>query len=237
MELPNIEAQFTAGSWTPYPQQLFNDVSSSDMTSSDGFDGLKGWATEPMMQQPTASTLLDPQQGTAPRRIRLVHSVQRTTVAEPKLTSHLESEDEPELSYSPGKSSTTHDKDYANLSSQTTAGEATHIQDGELLPTQEGSSVEVTGKSRDFSFDGHISSNAKLPHEGNLKQRLKQENTKTNQNVRDGLQDSGRVPTEPSYRRQQHAPIASVVRLLCLAVLVILAFVCLWKSSLCKWLH
>lgn len=79
-------------------------------------------------------------------------------------------------------------------------------------------------------FAGHISSNAKLSHQASLKQRLKLENTETSQNVRENLQDSGRVPREPSYRRQQHAPIASVMRLLCLAVLVILAFVCLlWK--------
>lgn len=240
MEPPNIAAQFSADTWAPHPQQLFSDVvepSGSDMTNSDAFDGLEGWATEPMMQQATVTNLLDPQQGTAARRIRLVHSVQRATITEPVLTLHLESEDEAGSSYSTGNSSTTHDKDYANLISQTTAGEATHVQNGGLLPTREGSSVEVTEKSREFSFDGHISSNAKLPHEANLKQRLKVENTKTSQNARDGLQDSDRVPREPSYKRQQHAPIASVVRLLCLALFAILAFVCLWKSSLCKSLH
>lgn len=121
MEQPNITAPFTAGSWT-HPQQLLNDVVepfSSDMANSDAFDGLEGWAAQPMMQQFTASNVLNPQQGTAARRIRLVHSVQRATVAEPVLTSHFESEDEAGSSHSTGNSSTTYDGDYANVISQT----------------------------------------------------------------------------------------------------------------------
>ncbi|TVT99332.1 hypothetical protein EJB05_55332 [Eragrostis curvula] len=242
MEPPNSATLFSARSWTPYPQQLFKDVvepSGSDLTNSDAFNGLEDWAAEPtMMQQFPVPNLPDPQQGTAARRIRLVHSVQRASVTETVLTSHLESEDEAGSCYSIDNSSTNNNKDHANLISETMAGEATHIQDGGLQPTQVVPSMEVTEKSRDFPFDEHISSHPNMVHEANLKQRVKQEHTKTSQNVSEGLQHGGRVPGEPSYRKtRQSAPVGSVVRFLCLALVVILALVGLWKSSLCKPLH
>jgi hypothetical protein len=80
-----------------------------DISDSDIFNGLQGWAAEP-------ST--DPHQGNAPRRIRLVHSIQRASVTEPVLTSHLEGEDEAGLCYSTGSSSTNNNEDYANVFSQ-----------------------------------------------------------------------------------------------------------------------
>jgi type VI protein secretion system component VasF len=82
-----------------------------------------------------------------------------------------------------------------------------------------------------------MSSDAKLPDEANLKQRLKQEHPETRQNFRDGLQDSGHVLRKQPYSRRHHAPTALVVRLFCLALMVILAFVYLWKSSLLKSVH
>ncbi|XP_062227785.1 NAC domain-containing protein 14-like isoform X2 [Phragmites australis] len=230
-EPPNSGALCPAGSWTP-SQHLFNNMvepSRSDMTNSDAFNALEGWAAEPTMQQFTVSNFMDPQQGTAARRIRLVHSVQRPSVTEPVLTSHLESEDEAGSCYSTHSSSSNHNKDDAS------AGEAMHIQGGGVIPTQVLSSVEVTGKLQDFSFDEGTSPHGELPHGGDLKQRLKQEHRKTSQNVCEGLQHSERVPGEPTLRRRrQPTPIGSVVRLLCLALVVILAFVGLWKSSLCK---
>uniref|UniRef100_A0A0A9E2M2 NAC domain-containing protein n=1 Tax=Arundo donax TaxID=35708 RepID=A0A0A9E2M2_ARUDO len=263
MEPPNTGALCSAGSWNPYPQHLFNSMvepSRSDMINSDVFNGIEGWAAEPATQHFTVSDFMDPQQGNAARRIRFVHSIQRASVTEPVLTyhlesedeagsyystgseselnSHLESEDEAGPCYNPGSSSTNLTNDYANMISKAMAGEATHVQGGELMPTQVVSSVDVTGKLRDFSFDEGISPHGKLPHGGDLKQRLnKQEHTKTNQNAHEGLHHSNRVPGEPSLRRRQPAPIGSVVRLFCLVLVVILVFVGLWKSSLCKSLN
>uniref|UniRef100_A0A0A9E402 Uncharacterized protein n=1 Tax=Arundo donax TaxID=35708 RepID=A0A0A9E402_ARUDO len=263
MEPPNTGALCSAGSSNPYPQHLFNSMvepSRSDMINSDAFNALKGWAEEPTTQHFTVSEFMDQQQGTAARRIRLVHSIQRASVTEPVLTSHLESEDEAG-SYcstgsesvltshlesedeagpycSTGSSSANHNKDYANVISKAMAGEAMHIHGGELIPTQVVSSVDVTGKLQDFPFDEEgISPHGKLPHGGDLRQRLKQEHTKTSQNVHEGLHHSDHVPVAPSLRRRQPAPIGSVVRLLCLALMVILVFVGLWKSSLCKSLN
>jgi hypothetical protein len=122
LEPPNSTSQFSAGLWASYPQQLFHDVvepSGSDIIHSDDFDGHQGLAEEPTMDQFTVSKFLDPQQGTAARRIRLVHSIQRASVTEPVLTSHLEREDEAGSCYSTGNSSTTHDEDHANFLSQT----------------------------------------------------------------------------------------------------------------------
>ncbi|CAD6266552.1 unnamed protein product [Miscanthus lutarioriparius] len=111
-EPPNSGALCSAASSTPYPQHLFNGMVAPariDISDSDIFNGLQGWAAEP-------ST--DPHQGDAPRRIRLVHSIQRASVTEPVLTSHLEGEDEAGLCYSTGSSSTNNNEDYANMFSQ-----------------------------------------------------------------------------------------------------------------------
>jgi hypothetical protein len=88
------------------------------MADSDAFNGLEGWAQEPSMQQLSVSNLTDPHQGTAARRIRLVHSIQRASVTEPVLTSNSESEDEAQSCYSTVNSSTINNEDYANVISQ-----------------------------------------------------------------------------------------------------------------------
>ncbi|OEL15835.1 Protein NTM1-like 9 [Dichanthelium oligosanthes] len=120
-EPPNSGALCSAGSCNPCPQHLFNNMvepARSDMADSDAFNGLEG-RVEPSMQQFTVSNFMEPHQGTAARRIRLVHSIQRATVAEPVLTSNLEGEDEAGSCYSTGSSSTNNNKDYANVISQT----------------------------------------------------------------------------------------------------------------------
>lgn len=88
------------------------------MTDSDAFNGLEGSAPEPLMQQLSVSNFTDPHQGTALRRIRLVHSIQRASVTEPVLTSNSEGEDEERSCYSTDNSST-NNEDYANVISQT----------------------------------------------------------------------------------------------------------------------
>jgi hypothetical protein len=121
MEPPNSGALCSGGSFTPYPQHLFNNMvgpSRSDMADSDAFNGLEARA-EPSMPQFTVSNFTDPHQGTAARRIRLVHSIQRASVTEPVLTSNLEGEDEAASWYSTGSSSTNSNEDYANVISQT----------------------------------------------------------------------------------------------------------------------
>ncbi|KAL6606426.1 hypothetical protein ACP70R_042079 [Stipagrostis hirtigluma subsp. patula] len=233
MEPPNSGALGSASSLIPYPSQnLFNNMGGPPqtvITNSDAFNVLEGWAAEPTTQQFAVPNFTDPQQGTAARRIRLLHSIQRASVTEPVLTS-FESEDEAGSSYSTGSSLTNCDEDYANAISQTVAGEAMHIRGGGLTPTHVVSSVEVTEKLQDFSFDEDISPHGKLPRVANLKQRHKQENTKTSQNIREDLQHIDRVPGEPSLTRtRQPAAIGSVVQLLCLALVVILVFFGLWN--------
>lgn len=80
-----------------------------DISDSDVFNGLQGWEAEPSM---------DPHQGNASRRIRLVQSIHRASVTEPVLTFRLEGEDEAGLCYSTGSSSTNNNEDYTNVFSQ-----------------------------------------------------------------------------------------------------------------------
>ncbi|RLM56169.1 hypothetical protein C2845_PM10G00890 [Panicum miliaceum] len=210
MEPPNSGALCSGGSFTPYPQHLFNNMvepSRSDMADSDAFNGLEARA-EPSMPQFTVSNFTDPHQGNAARRIRLVHSIQRASVTEPVLTSNLEGEDEAASWYSTGSSSTNSNEDYAN------AGGAMHCQGGGVIPAQVVSSIEVTEELQDFIFDECSS-----PHGGNLKRRLKQECIESSQGVG---QHSVHVP---GRRRQEAARIGSVVRLLCLALVAFLVFV------------
>ncbi|XP_021304842.1 uncharacterized protein LOC8069252 isoform X3 [Sorghum bicolor] len=234
-EPPNSGALCSAASLTPYPQHLFNGMVAPariDISDSDVFNGLQGWAAEPSK---------DPHQGNAPRRIRLVHSIQRASVIEPVLTSHLEGEDEAGLCYSTDSSSTNNNEDYANVFSQSMAGEAMHIQGGGVIPTQVVSSTEITEKLQDFTLDEGTLLHGELHHGGNLKQRHKQEHTEeTSQDVREGMQQSVHVTgvAVPSLRRQREsARIGSVVRLLFLALVVILVFVGLWKCSSYKLFH
>lgn len=106
-------------------EDLFNNAvepARTDMADSDAFNGLEGWAAEPStsMQQLTVSNLTDPNQGTAARRIRLVHSIQRASVTDPVLiTSNLEVEDETGSCYRTGSLSTNNSEDYGNVISQT----------------------------------------------------------------------------------------------------------------------
>lgn len=231
-ELPNSGALCSAGSWTP--QHPFNNMiepARSDMADSDAFNGLEGWAAEPSMQQLAVSNVTDPHQGTATRRIRLVYSVQRASVTEPVLTSHLEGEDGAGSCDSTGNSSTHNNEGYAN------AGEATRVQGGGVIPTQVVSSMEITGKLRDCTFDEGTSPHPRdvLPHGGNnLKQRLRQECRETS--YRDACEGSVPVTRDPSLRRRREAArVGSVVRLLCLVVMVIfLVFVGLRKLTLYK---
>lgn len=122
MESQNSGAFCSASSWTPYPQHLVNTMagpSRSGTINSDAFNGQGDWAEAPSMQQFTVPDFIDPHQGTAARRIRLVCSVQRASASQPVLTPHLESEDEAGSCYSTGSSSNNHNKDYVNAASQT----------------------------------------------------------------------------------------------------------------------
>ncbi|CAN6192282.1 unnamed protein product [Urochloa humidicola] len=226
MAPPDSGALCSAGSCTPCPQHLFSNMvkaSRSDMADSDAFDGLECLAPEPLMQQFSVSNFTDPHQGTAARRIRLVQSIQRASVAEPVLTSNSEGEDEVRSCYSTGSSSTNYSKDSAN------AGGAMHSQDGGAIPTQVVSSMEVAEKLQDLIFDEGATPNGALPCGGNLKRRLKQEYMEANQDAGESLQlqHSIRLPGEASLRRRQR--ISSVVWVLCLALVGILVFVGLWK--------
>lgn len=93
-------------------EDLFNNAvepARTDMADSNALNGLEGWEAEPSIQQ-----------GTAARRIRLVHSIQRASVTEPVLiTSNLEVEDEAGSCYRTGSSSTNNTEDYDNVISQT----------------------------------------------------------------------------------------------------------------------
>lgn len=222
MEPPNSGTLCSAASPTPHPQHLFNGVVASDV-----FNGIQGWPAEP---------LTDPHQGNAPRRIRLVHSIQRASVTEPVLISDVEDEDEPGICYSTGSSSASNTEDYANVFSQTMAGEAMRIQRGGVISTQVVSSTE---KLQDFTFDEGTLLHGELHHGGNLRQRRTEE---TRQDVRDGMQHSVHVTrvAVPSLRRKgEAAQIGSVVRLLLLVLLlvVIFVFVGLWKCSSFRLLH
>ncbi|CAL5045165.1 unnamed protein product [Urochloa decumbens] len=218
MKPPDSGAFCSADSCAPCPQHLFSNMvepARSDMADSDAFDGLECWAPEPLMQQFSVSNFMDPHQGTAARRIRLVRSIQRASVTEPVLTSNSEGDDEARSCYSTGSSSTNNNEDYAN------AGGAMDSQGGGVMPTQVVSSIEVEEELQDFIFDESASTHGTLPHGGNLKRRLKRE---YNQYAGESIS----VPEEPSLRRWQR--IGSVVRVICLALVVILVFVGLWKS-------
>uniref|UniRef100_A0A0E0HJI5 NAC domain-containing protein n=1 Tax=Oryza nivara TaxID=4536 RepID=A0A0E0HJI5_ORYNI len=95
---PHMESQKSgafcwAGLWTPYPQHWFDTIvepGRSGMTFSDALKE-QGQEQAPSMKHLTAQDLVDPQQGTAARRIRLVCSVERASVSQP-VSSHLQSE-------------------------------------------------------------------------------------------------------------------------------------------------
>ncbi|CAN6209064.1 unnamed protein product [Urochloa humidicola] len=227
-EPPDSGALCSAGSCT-CPQHLFSnmlDAARNDMVDSDAFDGLECLAPEPSMQQFSVSNFTGPHQGTAARRIRLVHSIQRASVTEPILTSNTEGEDEVRSCYSTGSLSTNYNKDYAN------AGGAMHSQGGAVIPIQVVSPMEVAEELQDFIFDEGASPNSELPHGGNLKRRLKQEYMETNQDASESLQlqHTIRVPGEPSLRRRQR--ISSVLQGLCLPLAVILVFIGLMQIYL-----
>lgn len=81
------------------------------MINSNASNVQERWAAAPSMQQSTVPEFIHPQQGTAARRIRLVHDVQRASASQPILTTHLESEDEAGSCCSTGSSSNEHDED------------------------------------------------------------------------------------------------------------------------------
>ncbi|KAM0835315.1 hypothetical protein ACQ4PT_063011 [Festuca glaucescens] len=220
-------------SWTSYPQHLLDytvEPSRSDMINSDASNGQGDWAAAPP-QQSSVPEFIDPQQGTAARRIRLVRDVQRASASQPILTSHLESKDEAGSCCSTGSSSNNHDEDHVNLGSQTMAGDLMHIQDrGNNIPTQVFSTVEVTDKLQHLSFNDNILEHINLPRGAGLMQRLKQDSA---QNVREGLlQNGNRAPGEPSSETARW-PTVFVVRSLWLALLVmapLLILVGVWRS-------
>ncbi|CAM0912277.1 unnamed protein product [Alopecurus aequalis] len=249
----------SSSSWTPYPQHLLDSVveqSRNDMINSNASNGQGGWAeAAPSMQQSTVPEFIDPQQGTAARRIRLVRDVQRAPTSQPILTSHLESEDEAGSCCSTGSSSNNHDKDHVDEGSLTMAGDLVHIQSRGHIPTQVYSAVEVTDKLLHLSFDDNILGRRPLqpgkvplsdqsagraiykqqehinpPREAGLTQRLKQDSA---QNARkEPLQNSNHVHGESSSETRKQ-PTGSVLRLLWLGVLVIaplLVLVGLWRS-------
>ncbi|KAM0858487.1 hypothetical protein ACQ4PT_047805 [Festuca glaucescens] len=218
-------------SWTSYPQHLLDSMvepSRSDMINSNASNEQGGWAAAPP-QQSAVPEFIDPQQGTAARRIRLGRDVQRASASQPILTYHLESEDE--AGSSTGSSSNDHDEDHVNLGSQTMAGDLMHIQDrGNNIPTQVVSAVEVTDKLQHLSFNDNILEHINLPRGAGLTQRLKQDSP---QNVRQGLlQNGNRAPGEPSSETARW-PTVFLARSLWLALLVmapLLILVGVWRS-------
>lgn len=221
-------------SWAPDPQQLLDSIaepSRSDMINSNASNsnGQGGWAAAPS-QQSTVSEFMDPQHGTAARRIRLVYAVERASAAQPILCSQLESEDEAESCCSTGSSSNNDDEDHVNAGSRTMAGDLMPIQDrGHNMPTQAVSEVEVADKLQNLSFNDNILEHIKLPRGDGLTQRLKQDSAK---NANKGLlQNSNHVPGESSSETRR--PTGSVLRSLWLALLVMAPFlilVGLWRS-------
>uniref|UniRef100_A0ACD5Y0W4 Uncharacterized protein n=1 Tax=Avena sativa TaxID=4498 RepID=A0ACD5Y0W4_AVESA len=224
-----------SGSWTPYPQHLLDytvlQPSRSDMIDSNASNGEAGWEAAPLMQQSTVSELIDPQQGTAARRIRLVSTVERALASQPILKSCFESEDEAESCCSTASSSDDHDEDHVDLGSQTMAGDLMHIQGrGHNLPTQVVSSLEVADKLQHLSFNDNTLENIKPLLGAGLTRRLKHDTT---QSLHRALpQNSDPVLAEPSSEKTRQ-PTGSVVRLLWLALLVtgpLLLLVGVWRS-------
>uniref|UniRef100_A0A0D3GBR2 NAC domain-containing protein n=1 Tax=Oryza barthii TaxID=65489 RepID=A0A0D3GBR2_9ORYZ len=241
---PHMESQKSgafcwAGLWTPYPQHWFDTIvepGRSGMTFSDALKE-QGQEQAPSMKHLTAQDLVDPQQGTAARRIRLVCSVERASVSQP-VSSHLQSEyeagsccntrnssnnkkesvrseDEAGSCCNTGSSSNNHSKENDDAASQIMVllqfidGEPMHIQCKEDTPIQVDYSVEVMDKLQGFSFHEEMLVHANQPRGTNLKQRLlRVESRNSNEN---------NVPSLET-REQQHAPhiqkwTSSVVRL------------------------
>uniref|UniRef100_A0A0E0HJI3 NAC domain-containing protein n=1 Tax=Oryza nivara TaxID=4536 RepID=A0A0E0HJI3_ORYNI len=235
---PHMESQKSgafcwAGLWTPYPQHWFDTIvepGRSGMTFSDALKE-QGQEQAPSMKHLTAQDLVDPQQGTAARRIRLVCSVERASVSQP-VSSHLQSEyeagsccntrnssnnkkesvrseDEAGSCCNTGSSSNNHSEENDDAASQIMDGEPMHIQCKEDTPIQVDHSVEVMDKLQGFSFHEEMLVHANQPRGTNLKQRLlRVESRNSNEN---------NVPSLET-REQQHAPhiqkwTSSVVRL------------------------
>uniref|UniRef100_A0ACD5ZS73 Uncharacterized protein n=1 Tax=Avena sativa TaxID=4498 RepID=A0ACD5ZS73_AVESA len=234
-ELQNSGAFCSAssGSWAPYPENLFDTMvepSRSDMTNSNASNGLGSWAAAPPMQPSTVSESIDPQQGNAARRVRLVSAVERASASQPILTCHFESEDEEaESCCSTGSSSGSHDKDHV----ETTAGDLIHIQGrGHNVPALVVSSAEDADKLQHLSFQDNILEDIRLSSGAGLTRRLKQD---SDENVQEGLvQNSDRVTTgRESSSEKTRQPTGSVARLLCLALLVmgpLLLLAGVWRS-------
>ncbi|XP_047075200.1 uncharacterized protein LOC124684978 isoform X2 [Lolium rigidum] len=223
----------SSGSWSHYPQHLLDSVtepSRGDMIDSNVSNGQGGWAAAPS-QQSTSPEFIDPQHGTAARRIRLVRDVQRASTSQPILTSHLESEDEAGSCCSTGSSSNNHGEDHINLDSQTTAGDLMHIQDrGHNIPTQVVSPVEVTDKLQHLSFNDNILDHINLTRGAGLSQRIKQDSA---QNVRQGLLQNGNHAPREAPSETTKRPTSTVLRSLWLALLVmapLLILVGVWRS-------
>uniref|UniRef100_A0A0E0L6P4 NAC domain-containing protein n=1 Tax=Oryza punctata TaxID=4537 RepID=A0A0E0L6P4_ORYPU len=229
-----------AGLRTPYPQHWFNTMVEPGRSGMTFSDALKEQDQEqaPSMQHLTAQDLVDPRQGTAARRIRLVCSVQRASISQHVSTSHLQSEyeagsccntlnssnnkkekvrseDEVGSCCNTGSSSNNHSKENDDAASQIMVplqfidGEPMHIQCKEDTPIQVDPSVEVMDKLQGFSFHEEMLAHANQPRGTNLKQRLlRVESRNINENNTPSLETRGR----------QHAPhiqiwTSSVVRL------------------------
>lgn len=221
----------SSGSWTPYPQDMLDSMaepSRSDMINSNGQGD---WAAASSTQQPAAPEFIDPQQGTAPRRIRLVCVVERASASQPILTSHSESEDEAESCCSTGSSSSNHDKDHVNRVPQTMAGDVMHIQGRgqNIAPTQAlASSVEVADKLQHLSFNDNIlEQHVKLPYGTGLKQRLKQDSAQNAHGVL--LQNSDRV-LEKASKETARRPAVQPLWLALLVMAPLLVLVGVWRS-------
>uniref|UniRef100_A0A0E0DVC6 NAC domain-containing protein n=1 Tax=Oryza meridionalis TaxID=40149 RepID=A0A0E0DVC6_9ORYZ len=236
---PHMESQKSgafcwAGLRTPYPQHWFDTMvepGRSGMTLSDALKE-QGQEQAPSMKHLTAQDLVDPQQGTAARRIRLVCSVERVSVSQP-VSSHLQceyeagsccntrnssnnnkkesvrSEYEAGSCCNTGSSSNNHSEENDDAASQIMDGEPMHIQCKEDTPIQVDHSVEVMDKLQGFSFHEEMLVHANQPRGTNLKQRLlRVESRNSNENNAPSLETRG----------QQHAPhiqiwTSSVVRL------------------------
>lgn len=226
------------GSWTPYPEHLLNSIiepGRSDVIDSNASNGQGGWAAAPSTQQPTAPEFIDPQQGTAARRIRLACAVERASASLPILASHSESGDAAESGCSTESSSSNHEEDHVNAVSQTMAGDLMHIQGRvhNIAPTQAiDSSVEVADKLQHLSFnnDSILEQHVELPRGAGLKQRLKQDSV---ENAHEGLLHNSDRMTNESSKETKRRATGSAVRSLWLALLVmapLLVLVGVWRS-------
>uniref|UniRef100_A0A0D9WKP7 NAC domain-containing protein n=1 Tax=Leersia perrieri TaxID=77586 RepID=A0A0D9WKP7_9ORYZ len=252
---PHTESQMSgsfclAGSRVPYPQHWFSTMvepGGSSMTFSNALKE-QGQEPPPSIQQLAVQDLVDPQQGTAARRIRLVCSVQRASISQPVSTSQLqteyeagsccntcsssdnnkenvESEDEAGSCCTTGSSSDNHNEENAISASQTMDGEPMHIQCNGNTPIQVDPTMEVTDKLQGFSFHEEILSHADQPRGTNLKKRFRLEYTNRAEE---------NAPGEPSLETRRHQTIrSSVVPMLWCALFVmgpLLLLVGVWKS-------